>query len=86
MDLIYKSEYGKVDTSSNTIPTHVAARSRAGPDHPVDVAIAVNGKIRAVSSTFKLSTGVGGWPRRARWSRSDSFHDGANKVEVYEVG
>ena len=84
VDLTYRSEYGKVDTGSTTIPTHVAGEVKGGPDHPVDVAIAVNGRIRAVSSTFKLTTGVGGWLVGAMVPE-DSFHDGANKVEVLQV-
>jgi hypothetical protein len=83
VDLIYKNEYGDVQTSSPTIPTHVAGKVKSS-DGPVDIAIAVNGTIRAVSSTFKLTTG-GGWLFGAMVPE-DSFHDGANKVEVYRVG
>jgi hypothetical protein len=83
VDLVYESEYAKVDMSSDTIPIHVAGRVKGGSG-PVDVAIAVNEKIRAVSRTFKLTTG-GGYLVAALVPES-SFHDGANKVEVYEVG
>jgi hypothetical protein len=63
----------------------VAGEVKGGPNEPVDVAIAVNGTIRAVSSTFKLTSGVGGWLMGAMVPEH-SFHDGANDVKVYRVG
>jgi Sulfatase len=82
VDFAYAREYRNVRTDSPTIPTHVAGqvRSRGGAR---DVAIAVNGRIRAVSRTFRLTTG-GGWLVAAMVPES-SFEDGANEVEVFEV-
>jgi len=82
VDLVYKAEYRNVRTHSSTIPIHVAGKVKA-PGGPVDVAIAVNGTIRAVSRTFRLTTG-GGYLVAALVPES-SFHDGANKVEVFRV-
>jgi sulfatase-like protein len=83
VDFVYGNEYRNVDKSSSTIPIHVAAKVRGGTG-PVDVAIAVNGTIRAVSRTFRLTTG-GGYLVGALVPE-DSFRDGATKVEVYRVG
>jgi hypothetical protein len=49
-----------------------------------DVAIAVNGRIRAVSRTFRLTTG--GEYLVAAMVPPSSFRQGANEVEVLEVG
>ena len=82
VDLAYATDYRNVDTRSSTIPTHVVGRVRGGGGAR-DVAIAVNGRIRAVSRTFRLATG-GGWLVAAMVPES-SFEDGANEVEVFEV-
>jgi hypothetical protein len=82
VDFAYGNEYRNVDKSSPTIPTHVAGRVTSGSGAR-DVAIAVNGRIRAVSRTFRLVTG-GGWLVAAMVPES-SFEDGANEVEVFEV-
>jgi Sulfatase len=82
VDFAYAREYRNVRLDSPTIPTHVAGRVRS-PGGARDVAIAVNGKIHAVSRTFRLTTG-GGWLVAAMVPES-SFEDGANEVEVFEV-
>jgi hypothetical protein len=82
VDLSYASEYRHVDLRSTTIPTHVVGRVKA-PGGPRDVAIAVNGKIAAVSRTFRLATG-GGYLVAAMVPES-SFHQGRNRVEVLQV-
>ena len=50
-------EYGHVGSDPLYVPVHVVGRVN-GPDrHPRDIAVAVNGTIRAVGNTFKLAVG-----------------------------
>ena len=51
-----------------------------------DVAIAVNGKIVAVSRTFKLAGGDTKDELVASIVPESSFHQGRNSVRVMEVG
>ena len=84
VDLVYASEYEKVDLKSNYLPIHVVGRVK-GPEHVGrDIAVAVNGKVVGMGNTFKL----------VRGDRSElvsvfvppsSFKQGANDVEVFEV-
>jgi hypothetical protein len=82
VDLSYASEYRKVDRRSPTMPTHVVGRVKASGG-PRDVAIAISGKIVAVSRTFRLTTD--GDYLVAAMVPESSFHDGSNRVEVLEV-
>jgi hypothetical protein len=75
-------EYGKVDLRSATIPVHVTGYLKGVPNGR-DLAIAVNGRIEATSKSFTLATGIG--PIFAAMVPESSFHQGRNRIEVYEV-
>jgi hypothetical protein len=85
VDLAYADEYAHVDPASGYVPAHVVA-SVNGPDrHPRDIAVAVNGTIRAVGSTFTLAVGDAGELVSVMVPES-AFHKGRNRVEVLQVG
>jgi hypothetical protein len=75
-------EYRNVDLGSATIPVHVTGYL---DDVPVgrDLAIAVNGRIRAVGRSFKLATKDD--VLFAAVVPEQSFRQGRNRVEVFEV-
>jgi len=74
--------YDDVDLDGPVLPVWVTGRV-AGGDGERDVAIAVNGVVRAVSNTFELANGGG--DLIAALIPPSSLRDGANTVEVYEV-
>ena len=85
VELTNAGEYERVDPASGFVPVHVVARVN-GPDrHPRDIAVAVNGTIRAVGSTFTLAVGDDGELVSVMVPES-SFRRGRNEVEVLEVG
>ncbi len=85
VNLSYKREYGHVDPDTGYVPVHVVARVN-GPDrHPRDIAVAVNGTIRAVGNTFKLAVGDDGELVSVMVPES-AFHKGRNDVQVLEIG
>jgi hypothetical protein len=75
---------GTVDPSSDFLPSHITGRIVGeGAPHQRDVAVAVNGRVAAVSRTFSL-----------RGSRTENFsqlvpesvlHAGRNRVEIFLV-
>jgi hypothetical protein len=78
-------DFEHVDAASGFVPVHVVA-SVNGPDrHPRDIAVAVNGTIRAVGNTFTLAVGNAGELVSVMVPES-AFHKGRNQVEVLEVG
>jgi hypothetical protein len=82
VDLAYADEYEKVDPASGYVPAHVVGRVK-GPDrHPRDIAVAVNGTIRAVGNTFTLAVGDPGELVSVMVPEA-AFHKGRNRVEVY---
>ena len=84
VDLAYADEYEDVDPASGYVPAHVVG-SVNGPDrHPRDIAVAVNGTIRAVGSTFTLAVGDAGELVSVMVPES-AFRKGRNEVEVLEV-
>ena len=70
-----------VDPASAVVPTWITGRV-SGPDRR-DLAIAVNGTVRAVANSFELATG-GGQIFGALVPAS-ALRAGANAVDVYEV-
>jgi hypothetical protein len=81
VDLKDASDYEHVDPSSGFVPTHIVA-SVNGPDrHPRNIAVAVNGTIRAVGNTFTLAIGNAGELVSVMVPES-SFHKGRNTVQV----
>jgi hypothetical protein len=81
VDLSYKRDYGDVGADPTYIPVHVVGQVN-GPDrHPRDIAVAVNGTIRAVGNTFKLAVGNDGELVSVMVPES-AFHKGRNRVQV----
>jgi sulfatase-like protein len=75
-------EFRHVDLRSPTIPVHVTGHLKDLPTGR-EVAIAVNGKIEAVTKSFHLATNDD--VIFAAMVPEGSFHQGANKVELFEV-
>jgi hypothetical protein len=76
--------YANVDPASGLVPVHVVGQVN-GPDrHPRDIAVAVNGTIRAVGNTFTLAVGDAGELVSVMVPES-AFRKGRNRVEVLEV-
>ena len=85
VELANAGEYERVDPASGFVPVHVVGRVN-GPDrHPRDIAVAVNGTIRAVGNTFTLAVGDEGELVSVMVPES-AFRKGRNEVEVLEVG
>jgi hypothetical protein len=85
VDFANADEYTHVDPASGYVPVHVVA-SVNGPDrHPRDIAIAVNGTIRAVGNTFTLAVGNPGELVSVMVPES-AFQKGRNRVQVLQVG
>jgi len=81
VDFAYGSEYGHVNPDTGFVPVHVVARVK-GPDrHPRDIAVAVNGTIRAVGNTFQLAEGDQSELVSVMVPES-SFRRGRNDVQV----
>jgi hypothetical protein len=81
VNLSYKADYGNVGADPLYVPVHVVGQVN-GPDrHPRDIAVAVNGTIRAVGNTFKLAVGDDGELVSVMVPES-AFHRGRNDVQV----
>jgi hypothetical protein len=75
-----------VDLRSSTLPVHVVARIRGGGEGARrDVAIAVNGVIRATGRSFALASDRG-QELVAALVPPSSLRQGRNRVEIFEVG
>jgi hypothetical protein len=84
VDLAYKRDYANVGADPTYTPVHIVGRVN-GPDrHPRDIAVAVNGTIRAVGNTFKLAVGDDGELVSVMVPES-AFHKGRNDVQVLQV-
>jgi hypothetical protein len=84
VDLAYKRDYANVGADPAYVPVHIVGRVN-GPDrHPRDIAVAVNGTIRAVGNTFKLAVGDDGELVSVMVPES-AFHRGRNDVQVLQV-
>jgi len=82
VDLSYKRDYGNVGSDPTYVPVHVVGKVN-GPDrHPRDIAVAVNGTIRAVGNTFKLAVGDDGELVSVMVPES-AFQRGRNRVQVF---
>jgi hypothetical protein len=75
-------EYRNVDLRSPTVPVHVTGRLDDVPAGR-DLAIAVNGRIRAVTRSFELADGDE--VLFAAMVPESSFRQGRNRVEVFAV-
>lgn len=84
VELPYASEYRRVDPGSGFVPAHVVARVRGGGEGGREIAVAVNGRIAAVGETFTLATGQEG-ELVSVMVPPESFEQGSNEVEIFEV-
>jgi hypothetical protein len=85
VDLAYKRDYANVGADPTYTPVHIVGRVN-GPDrHPRDIAVAVNGTIRAVGNTFKLAVGDDGELVSVIVPES-AFRKGRNEVQVLQIG
>jgi len=82
VQLVNAAEFRRVDLESSTVPVHVVGRVKQPGPHR-NVAIAVNGRIAAVSRSFKLATG--GDELVAAMVPESAFRQGRNSVQVMEV-
>jgi hypothetical protein len=85
VDLAYAKDYENVDPGSGYVPVHVVGRVNGPEREGRAIAIAVNGTVRAVGSTFKLATGDEGELVSVMVPES-AFRKGRNRVQVLEVG
>jgi hypothetical protein len=84
VDLSYKPDYGNVGEDPTYVPVHVVGKVN-GPDrHPRDIAVAVNGTVRAVGNTFTLAVGDDGELVSVMVPES-AFHKGRNDVQVLAI-
>ena len=82
VDLSYKPDYGNVGSDPTYVPVQVVGKVN-GPDRqPRDIAVAVNGTIRAVGNTFKLAVGDDGELVSVMVPES-AFQKGRNRVQVF---
>ena len=82
VSLVEPGAYAGVDPAGTTVPMWVTGRVSQG-SQPEDIAVAVNGTVRAVGSTFKLATGGGSL--MGVLVPENSFRKGKNSVEVFQV-
>jgi hypothetical protein len=84
VSLSMSREYTHVGSDPLYVPVHVVGRVN-GPDRqPRDIAVAVNGTIRAVGNTFKLAVGDDGELVSVMVPES-AFRKGRNQVQVFAV-
>jgi Sulfatase len=84
VELSAAEEYENVDPESGYIPTHVVGRVEGSERPGRDIAVAVNGTIAAVGSTFTLAVGDEGELVSVMVPES-AFRKGGNRIEVLEV-
>jgi hypothetical protein len=84
VDFAYAGDYENMDPASAYVPVHVVGRVNGADRHPRDIAVAVNGTIRAVGNTFTLAVGDEGELVSVMVPES-AFRKGRNEVEVLEV-
>ena len=65
------------------MPVWVTGRVAGGSGPPKDIAIAVNGTVRAVGNTFRLATGGG--EIFGVLIPPSALRQGRNRVQVFEV-
>jgi hypothetical protein len=84
MDLSYAAEYEDVDPGSQFVPSHVVGHVRSEGETGREIAVAVNGTIVGVGTTFELVTGDEG-ELVSVMVPPGSFRAGRNRVEVFEA-
>ena len=84
---LYQPElFARVQPNSDFIPAHIAGYVRSGWDTeaPLNLAVAINGTIRATTRTYTFPRAG----KRKRWSavvEEGSFNAGQNEVEVFVI-
>jgi hypothetical protein len=84
VDLVYAADYEEVDLNSPFVPTQAVGKVRSEGETGRDVAVAVNGTIVGVGSTFELVEGEEGELVSVMVPPS-AFRAGRNRVEVFEA-
>jgi hypothetical protein len=84
VELFMAADYEDVDLRSDFLPTHVVGRVGGGGSAGRDIAVAVNGRIAAVGTTFTLAEGEPGELLSVMVPES-AFRRGRNRVDVFEV-
>jgi hypothetical protein len=84
VELPSAQDYENVDPESGYVPSHVVGRVEGAEEPGRDIAVAVNGTIRAVGNTFTLAVGDEGELVSVMVPES-AFREGGNRVEVFEV-
>jgi hypothetical protein len=84
VELDHPSLYERVNPQSPLVPAEItgSVRTSAGTGAELDLAVAVNGTIRAVTRTYSLEAGSWGWGAIVPEA---SFRPGKNDVEVFVV-
>jgi hypothetical protein len=83
-DLLNGSDYQDVNLQSSFLPIHVVAKVQSQGEPPRDVAVAINGTIRAVGNTFRLASGAGG-ELATMLLPPDSLRQGRNRVQLLAI-
>jgi hypothetical protein len=84
VDFAYAADYEDVDPNSTYLPNHVVGRVRSEGEPGREIAVAVNGTIVGVGSTFELVEGDEGELVSVMVPPS-AFRPGRNRVEVFEA-
>jgi Sulfatase len=84
VDLAYAPDYEDVDLDSPFVPTQVVGRVRSEGETGREIAVAVNGTIVGVGSTFELVEGDEGELVSVMVPPS-AFRAGRNRVQVFEA-
>jgi Sulfatase len=86
VDLVYAADYEDVDVDVDSLylPNHVVGQVRSDGDPGREIAVAVNGRIAAVGSTFELVEGDEG-ELVSVMVPPGAFRSGRNRVEVFEA-
>jgi hypothetical protein len=84
VDFIYGADYEDVDVDSPYLPNHVVGQVRSEGEPGREIAVAVNGRIAGVGTTFELVEGDEG-ELVAVMVPPSAFRSGRNRVEVFEA-
>lgn len=84
VELARPEDYEDVDPESGLVPVHVVGRVNGRDAAPRDIAVAVNGTVAAVGSTFELVTGDEGELVSVMVPES-AFRPGRNEIRVLEL-
>ena len=84
VDLVSAGDYEDVDIDSGYLPNQVVGQVRSEGETGREIAVAVNGTIAAVGSTFELAEGDEG-ELVSVMVPPTAFRSGRNQVEVFEA-